>query len=61
MRRLITEKTLRRTEVEDFDKFLIDIAKSRMGIRRKLVYLKRYMQDIKFCNCQSSQRDKFLH
>ena len=61
MRILITEKAQKKNQYEEFNKFLIDLAKANFGIRRKLVYLKRYMQVIKICNCQTSQRDKLLH
>lgn len=61
MRTLIIEKTQQRNQYEEFNKFLIDLAKSNSGFRRKLVYLKKYMQAIKVCNCQTSQRDKLLH
>ena len=52
MRTLITEKIQQRNEYEEFNKLLIDLAKSKYGFRRKLVYLKEYMQYIKVCNCQ---------
>jgi hypothetical protein len=52
MRTLITEKNQHITQYEEFNKFLIELGKSRSGFRRKLVYLKKYMHDIKICDCQ---------
>lgn len=52
MRTLITEKTTQTTSLENFNKFLTELGKSGAGYRRKLVFLKKYMQDIKVCNCQ---------
>jgi hypothetical protein len=52
VRTLITEKANHTTPLENFNKFLTELEKSRAGYRTKLVHLKKYMQDIKVCNCQ---------
>ena len=46
MRTLITEKATHTTPLENFNKFLTELEKSRAGYRSNLVHLKKYMQDI---------------